>query len=233
MKTVTPSQYNALVGDAEAIENPDGDPVGILRTPDDRIVKIFRRSRGPIGDRLWPYAARFASNARRLRRRGVATVAVDGVFRCPGLAMDFVVYPMLPGASLRDLDGDPQVRRDALAGLPDYIAWLQRRGVHFRGLHLGNVLYQGQGRYALLDVGYLRLLPWSLDIRSRASNFRNIMRYDQDLGLLLGFGLAEFMARYFEAAGLGPRRRRKLCRVLATAASNPEVAGVFYQLLRQ
>ncbi len=215
MKTVTPTQYSALIAGAEAIDAAGDEPVGVLRTADDRIVKIFRRSRGPLVDRVWPYAARFASNARRLRRRGVDTVAVEGLFRCPGLGMDFVVYPMLPGASLRDLDADPDRRREALSGLPAYLARLHRCGVHFRGLHLGNVLHQGPGRYALLDVGYLRLLPWALDVRSRASNFRNIMRYDRDLELLVNFGLAEFMRRYLEESRLGPRRRRALCRGLA------------------
>jgi hypothetical protein len=232
MKTVTPSQYSAMVEAATVLDAADDEPPAVLRTADDRIVKIFRRSRGPLADRLWPYAARFASNARRLARRGVVTVAVEGVFRCPGLGMDFVVYPMLPGDSLRDLAADPPRLRDALSGLPGYIARLQRRGVHFRGLHLGNVLYQGPDRYALLDVGYLRLLQWPLDVRSRASNFRNIMRYDRDLDLLVNFGLEEFMARYLEAARLGDRRRRALCRTLASAARDPSVADVFIQLSR-
>src|SRR5690606_11004632 len=113
----------------------------VLLLADGSFLKLFRRKRLLSSALLWPYARRFASNARQLARLGVPTLQVIALYRLQEPARHLVHYRPLPGVTLR------QIRRDALPcpaqlfeQLGGFVARLHQQGVYFRSIHLGNIV---------------------------------------------------------------------------------------------
>lgn len=213
MVTIDINLHDGLLDGSRVLESSSKYGPSLYLTANGRIIKVFHRRRRLV-PRRFSYARRFARHARRLAMRGISSVTIEAMYSCPERGTELIVYPMLPGASLRQLAGTDRGRR-ALAALPAYLAELHARGIHFRGIHLGNILYDEDGRFALIDVSFMRFFPWPLDLRSRASNFRHILRYEEDTAMLLNTGLVDFMCRYFDAAALAPRRRERLAALMA------------------
>lgn len=220
--------HDGLLAGTRVLESSPMYGPSVYLTDDGRIVKIFHRRRRFTTTRF-SYARRFARHARQLASLGFQSVTIEAVYTCAERGTELVVYPMLPGVSVRKLAGTAGGRR-ALAALPRYLAKLHARGVHFRGIHLGNILYDECGRFALIDVSFMRFVPWRLDLRSRASNFRHILRYEQDTGLLLDAGLADFMQRYFDAATLSPRQCRRLVALIDSRELPPPIRATLERL---
>lgn len=222
MITIDANQYSALTRGARVLERHPRHGPSVFCTDDGRIIKAFHRSRR-FASRRWSYANRFTRHAGQLARRGFQSVTVEAVYRCLEQGADLVVYPMLPGRSLRELAGD-RARR-ALSILPQFLADLHRGGVHFRGIHFGNLLIDDDDRFALIDISYMRFYPWPLDLHGRASNFRNILRYREDAAMLAEFGFGRFMERYFAAAGLSRRRCSRLARLIGRGSAPDSIAA--------
>lgn len=129
-----------------------------------------------------------------------------------------VTYKQLPGDDLRALNDASH-----LEAMPKYLARLHGRGVYFRGIHLGNVLYQGEGRYALIDISGMTIWPMPLTIWQRLRNLGRFVSFPEDIALFQAFGVSRFCDEYCSAAGLGGWRRAWLTRaVMARAEAKSE-----------
>lgn len=221
MITIDANQYNAVLAGATVLEESVKYGPSVWRTDDNRIIKAFHRRRRGIA-RHFSYARRFARHCRRLAARGVRAPTVDVVYRCPEIGSELVIYRLIPGTTVRTLTPGSNEANRVLDALPGFLASLHGAGIHFRGIHLGNVLHDAQAGFALIDVSYMRFLPWPLTLGERASNFRNILGYERDAALIEAFGLGDFMQRYIDAASLSPRRARRLARLVRDAC--PESA---------
>lgn len=205
MKRINADQYQALVAAATVIER-DGHGPKVLSLADGSLVKIFRRKRRLTSAALFPYAVRFARNARRLESRGILTVTVTDLAYCPAVTRHLVTYRPLPGTTLRQALREPG---SDLAGLfPAFarlVATLHQKGIYFRSLHFGNVIVSPAGdRLGLIDVADLTVFPWPLWLGQRVGNFRHILRYREDCSALQDFGAERFLDLYLAAAGLSP-----------------------------
>jgi hypothetical protein len=208
------STYAALTAECEIIGKVH-DEAKVLLLPDQSVVKLFRITRGFSSALFYPYSIRFARNARRLRRLGIRSVQVERVFCCPSIARHGVVYRMLPGQALLHMNIDADLR----ARLAGFVAGLHEKGVYFRSLHLGNILLQPDGGFALIDVADTRFKRKPLAPARRMRNFRHLVRVPAHRSKFLELGWDEFLAEYLDATDLSARQRAKLQSGLATLAT--------------
>ena len=185
---------------------------GVLKLPDGRMVKSFRKAGGWLSSARWrPYALRFVRAAAEMGRRGVATVRVQAAYRVSPSRRDVVVYLPLAGTPLRQRLED----EDALGRFARFLAGLHERGVHPRSMHLGNVILDGQGGMGVIDVTAARFYRRAAPPAARARDFRPLLRYEPEATAIKGYGVRRFVDAYLEAAALTPRRRGRLLRHLA------------------
>ena len=93
-------EFEALTQGARILEK-DGFGLKVLRLPDARILKLFRR-RHWLSSQLWaPHAQRFDRNAKDLLKRGIPTLSVEQIFYLPEMQRQAVLYHELPGTTLR------------------------------------------------------------------------------------------------------------------------------------
>lgn len=201
MQPLSPDRYRHLREGAQVIE-ADSHGEKVLRLADGNYIKLFRRKRLISSALLWPYAQRFANNARRLEQLGVPCPKTIAVYRMAALHRDLVHYKPLPGLTLRQLrDGQGEAPADLLEQLALFIAQLHRSGVYFRSLHLGNVVLTPQGSLGLIDIADLNFQRWPLWRSQRLRNFRHMLRDERDLAWLRSGGDARFANSYREASG--------------------------------
>ncbi|MFM1769547.1 MAG: hypothetical protein RJA22_2076 [Verrucomicrobiota bacterium] len=200
-----------LAGAVSLCRDDFGDKV--LELPDGRIAKLFRRKRRLSSNLFLPYARRFARAAARLRRRGVPTVEILGLYRLPDLDRDAVVYRKVEGMALREaLAADPGRAAVLLPRLAGLLATLHERGVLFRSVHFGNWLVTpaDPGRWTLIDILDTAFRPWPLGVGARVRNFRHLIRYRVDREALAAYGVERFVGDYAAAAGLPAARAKAL-----------------------
>jgi hypothetical protein len=214
MQRMTQAQFDALAAGARTL-SADQHGIKVLLTPDDRIIKLFRRKRLISSALFRPYARRFERASRELASRGIPAVQVERIARVPSMHRDLVVYRLLPGATLREaLTGASADMRDRLLErLAAFLATLHTRGVYFRAAHFGNMLVQpsaeGETRLALIDVSESRFRHSALAPRLRARNFRPLTSYAEDLAEIRAFGVERFVQAYVDAAGLSDGARQR------------------------
>lgn len=206
MEPLSRGEFERLIAGAEVLERQGGG-LSALRTPDNRIVKIWQRRRGLSSDRIWPYSRRFAENCRRLARRGIAAPHIEQAFRRADTGEHILVYPMLAGISLRTL-ADQQAL--PLAELAEFYAELHRKGILFRSIHLGNVLQLEHGGFGLIDVTDVRFFRRQLNLDERALNLGYAWAYRGDRQYFTPDVTARLLVRYFKRARLGKREAQEL-----------------------
>lgn len=198
------AEFETLIQDAEVLEQ-DGFGLKVLRLPNERIIKLFRRKR-LISSQLWaPHAWRFDRNAKILRKRKIPTISVESTFEIPEMERQAVIYKELPGTTLRDWlqkhsDSEAKEQIEAFAA---FVAQLHAQGILFRSLHLGNVLVTPDNKLALIDIVDMGF-RWfgALTIQQRMRNFKHIGRYADDRILIAQSGKDSFMTAYLENAQL-------------------------------
>lgn len=201
MQPLSPERYRQLREGAEVVE-ADSHGEKVLRLGDGNYLKLFRRKRLISSALLWPYAQRFADNARRLEQLGVPCPRIIATYRIAALQRDLVHYKPLPGLTLRQLrDGQGQAPDDLLEQLAAFIARLHQAGIYFRSLHLGNVVLTPQGSLGLIDIADLKCQRWPLLSSQRQRNFRHMLRDPRDLAWLRSDGDGRFARAYRAASG--------------------------------
>lgn len=164
---------------------PDGEPI---------VVKFwYRKTR-----HVYPHSARFMKHAAALGERGVAAPEVVGWGAIAGTHIRFVSYRALPGQSLRS----PELKLD-LQALAGYLAGLHDRGVDFRGLHLGNILWCPEAGFSLIDVSDCNFSRQPLSRRRRIKRLIRLFSHSDDEAVFRANGnWRTFTLAYCAAAGL-------------------------------
>lgn len=195
MRTISRGAYEQLLARSEIIEQ-DRHGVKVVRLPDGDYLKTFWYRHLFSSRRIYPEWLRFTLHVRALKRRGIATVDYQEAVRLPHLRRTGVIYRPLPGRTLRQVHAAGAFDTGLVARLGAFFALLHGKGVLFRSLHLGNVVLCPDGRFGLIDVADMRLVPWSLGKSSRLRNFIHLFRYPDDLKIVTLSGFPEFVEGY-------------------------------------
>ena len=205
-------EFEALTQGARILEK-DGFGLKVLRLPDARILKLFRR-RHWLSSQLWaPHAQRFDRNAKTLLKRGIPTISVEQIFALPAMQRQAVLYHELPGITLRqwlrEHDGDEA--KALIEQFGRFVAKLHTEGVLFRSLHFGNVLVTPEHDLALIDIVDISFRrSGALTTSQRIRNFAHIDRYVEDHTLFTQTGEQTFIEAYLEACPLPKKTCNKL-----------------------
>lgn len=186
LKTLSKQDYLNMREGAKVLEaDPHGEKVLLLR--DGSILKLFRRKRLLSSALFYPYAQRFAHNARRLSLIGVRVPTVIEVFSVPEMARDVVHYKPLPGETLRHLAKEglaPERKLQLRTELNRLIVKLHFNGIYFRSLHLGNVIVTDGDQLGLIDFSDMRIYPWALGKYLRRRNVQRMAKQPIEAGWL-------------------------------------------------
>jgi hypothetical protein len=177
------------------------DPRGIkvLQLPDGDYLKVFRLRHRYSLARIYGYAQRFCSHAGKLAALGVPSIHIRACYAVQDarllayplltnvaatetasapLSHTFAVhYAPLPGETLKQLLDQQQLPPELVWQLGAFIAELHAKGVHFRSLHLGNIVLTPAGELGLIDIADMKIYPWSLWFGTRLRSFRHLTRY--------------------------------------------------------
>jgi len=197
MKTKTKEEYDEIVKDAVVLVRENfGNKV--LITPNGNIVKAFHH-RKRIGSHLtYSHIGHFLKNAFRLKIKNINTLNPIEWFRVKELKRDVVIYPEIPGKSVRDYlaSGDVSI----LGKLARFLACIHKKNVYFRAGHLGNFLIRNDNELALIDVCNVK---FRLDTRRRAKSVAYLFFHDRtDHQAFKRYGFDKFIEEYLRYADL-------------------------------
>ena len=212
MKKKKKNDYDELLAQSEIIEQ-DRNGIKVLRLPDGNFLKTFWYRHLVSSRRIYPERLRFSLNAGALKRRSVPTVTVIETVRIPHLQRTGVIYRPLAGRTLRQVAAAGEFNAELAGRLGQFVAMLHRKGIHFRSLHLGNVLLCPDGNFGLIDISDMIILPWPLLPDMRMRNFYHLFRYERDFEMLTCAGMREFLEQYINKQP-APRIRRRLHRAV-------------------
>jgi hypothetical protein len=156
-------------------------------------------------DRLRPYSQRFADNCRRLHERGIPAPQVSDSFRIKESGEHVLIYPLLPGHSLADLAAGSGLPINDIA---HFYVQLHNAGVHFRSIHLGNVLRLEDGRMGVIDVTDCWFYKRPLGMKKRAENIGYAWAYRGDYVHFTAAVREQFLATYLTEAQLDAKQAR-------------------------
>ncbi len=185
MRTLSNDEYLALRADATVIEY-DLHGEKVLQLADGSYLKLFRRKRLISSAAWYPYAQRFADNARTLAQRGVPCPCVIDVFRIPAVARDAVHYRPLAGQTLRELVKQGRASGRLRELLFTFINHLHELGIYFRSLHLGNIVLTSDHRLGLIDIADMKIQDRPLAAYKRQRNLQHLYRDSGDQAWLRG-----------------------------------------------
>lgn len=217
------------------------DPRGfkVLQLANGNILKIFRLRRTWSFARWFGYAQRFCKNALKLAQMGIPTVQVvacyditdESVFNGLPSPIPFkpptnnqtyaVEYTPLQGQTLKARLQAQQLTEAEVKQLGEFIAQLHAQGVHFRSLHLGNIVLTPKGEMGLIDVADMRIYPWALWFNTRLRSFRHVTRYAK-LNQAFGHYFWQVLIQsYKQHARLTPKKATQFENVMAHFLQNP------------
>lgn len=192
MEVISKQGFEGLVQNAEVLLTVQGKP-RILRTSDNKIIKIFNSKR------QWRHSYKFVHNAKRLTRMGFSTVQPEGRFYCPEDNFIYVTYPYIEGTSAHEYLS----KRDLsiLKPLACFMARLHKRGVYFRGCHPEHLIHLSNDDFLLTDMHDTRFFWLPLTINMRVKNLMVLFyrRYARDF--ISQADMETFLDAYCEAAG--------------------------------
>ena len=217
----TKAEFEALIQDARILEE-DGFGLKVLRLPDGRILKLFRRKRW-LSSQIWaPHASRFERNAKILRHLNIPTIAVESTFAIPEIERQAALYPALPGVTLRHWlsEHEGTQAKAKIEAFARFVAKLHAEGILFRSLHLGNVLVTTEDEFALIDIVDMSF-SWfgSLLPQKRMRNFKHILRYAEDQSLFAQSGKGVFMHAYLKTTTFSQKTQAQLTHAFQTSCS--------------
>ncbi|MFT0213877.1 phosphotransferase [Pseudomonas sp. F1_0610] len=201
MKVLPLAYFLQLKKDAKILEQ---DTCGekVLLLTDGSIIKLFRRKRAFTSAAFWPYAERFAKNAKRLDNLDVPVPKILNVFHIAEIERDIVHYQPLPGRTLRQLQTDKiTVPNNLFEQLASFIAKLHQQGVLFRSIHLGNIVLTPDNQLGLIDFADLKKQIFPLLTSQRTRNFKHMLRYAEDHTWLASKVFGDFEKSYKDITG--------------------------------
>jgi tRNA A-37 threonylcarbamoyl transferase component Bud32 len=215
---LTDDAFEKMIAGGEVLEQ-DERGYKVIKLSSGDIFKIFRLRRKASSARVFSNARKFARNAERLHALGVHAVAIKQLYHFQHSTNTAVLYSPLVGFTLKKLLDGNLLNQDMAAALGVYVARLHQLGIHFRSLHMGNVVIAPTGDYGLIDISDMSIYPWGLFCNTRARNFKHLTRYPEDI-IKLGEPAWEcFKQCYFSSSNLSAACEKKLRNALDKAIS--------------
>jgi hypothetical protein len=184
--------------------------IKVTLLPDGNILKVFRLHGWFSSSLIYSNARSFCRNAQRLKKLGISTIDVISLYHLDNRKFTAVVYAPLAGETVRDLLSARAVTESVFEKLGVFIAKLHRKGVCFRSIHLGNVVYS-DGELGLIDIADMRIYPWPLFYRTIIRNFKHMYRYRNDIQVASSTLWQVFFDAYFDASHLS-KKQQSLCK---------------------
>lgn len=184
MQKLDYNSYLALREGAKVLEK-DGFGDKVLHLTDGTFIKLFRRKRLLSSAAIWPYAQRFADNAKKLEQLGIPCPKVIGVYRIAEIQRDIVHYHPLPGLTLRQLrNGEGNCPDDIRERFWKFVDKVHDLGIYFRSMHLGNVVLTPEGELGLIDISDMQIRKKSLGKQLRTRNLAHIKKLPEEAAWL-------------------------------------------------
>jgi hypothetical protein len=208
MKLLKREALQSLVEGAQLLEGTPEKP-RVFLTKDQSIFKIFYPRQNFLANKFRPYAKRFVSNSVDLKERHVTAPDIQELYYITADEFPYelnaagcycVLYPCIPGTTVRACcqKGDFA----ALQQLPKFLAALHKKGVFFRPIHLANLLWQGDGQFALLDISTVHFHRMPLSINKRARNLKHLLAKPIDAETFDQYRRGEWLADYLRHTNL-------------------------------
>ncbi len=180
MKKLTKEEFENLILNSKIIE-ADGNGPKVYLLKDKSYLKLFRRKKIISTAIFSPYSKRFAKNIERLKKLNIKTVTTKEVVSIPHLKATAVHYEALEGRTIRDLGRKSELTEDILIGLAKFTSLLHSKGIIFRSIHLGNVVFTEDNDFGLIDVADMQFRSNELSLFNRKRNFKHMMKTDEDI----------------------------------------------------
>ena len=217
MKELSLEAYQQLVSTCEVLEQ-DGHGLKVLKTPEDLIVKIFRRKRLVSSALIKSYAERFVENARKLKDLGFITVDIVDLYYCKAIKRALVFYHPLPGETLRAALQNQEHNDELMERFIQLLARMHEKGVFFRSCHFNNIIVANStDSLGLIDIADMKIRLHRLSIDRRIRNFRHLARYAIDRKSISAFGIDNFVDVYCNSCQLKESGKNKLLEALRRA----------------
>ena len=188
-----------LTAGAQVVEEDSLGPK-VYRLTDGNFLKLFRRKRLISSALFVPYSDRFWRNALRLKELGIPTLTPLELYVLDNSSLSAVLYRPLVGRTLKDIYLDePEAFGKHLQGLIDFIRTLHHRGIYFRSLHLGNIVWTPEGTLGLIDSAGLSVQRRPLSKAKARRNLAHFSRLLDNLGLAEQFPLAALTSAVLES----------------------------------
>jgi hypothetical protein len=206
---LTQARYISMQHGARVLEQDERGPKVFL-LPDQTILKVFRPRSRWSRDTLYSNARSFCRNAERLSVKGIPTISILGLYHLENTSDTAVLYTPLPGITMRDLLKQDAVTPEICHKLGAFIAELHHKGIYFRSLHFGNILYTDSNSFGLIDIADMNIYWWPLYVSTRIRNFRRIQKYHEDMLNLGQQKRLSIIDAYIEHAALSRRQAERL-----------------------
>ena len=216
---LTDEALQGMLAGGEVLEQ-DERGYKVVRLQSGDILKIFRIRHKKSFSRIYSNARRFARNAKKLNKLGVNTVKPKQLYHFNGSENTALLYSPLVGYTVKKLLDANLLNHEMSASLGTFVAKLHSLGVHFRSLHMGNIIVTPEGEYGLIDISDMKVYWWPLFCCTRVRNFRHMTRYQKDIEKLGIEGWKCFIGGYFLASHLSARCESKLKKLLANQFDN-------------
>ena len=181
--------------------------IRLLLSPDGKIIKHIYRRRLLSTSTLWPYAARFINNAKKLESLNISVPKINDVYYYPKLNCDIIVYDYVKGPTLNEIASTNDFSFFPL--LIQYIAQLHQNGIYFKDLHLSNIVYH-DGLFTLIDLETIHCKKRSLRISERAKNLAYLFNIKEHIQFYLHYGTEKFTNEYLSFTPLTERSKKRI-----------------------
>ena len=206
---LTQAELARLQASGKTLEQ-DERGIKVTLLPDGNILKVFRLRGWFSSSLVYSNARSFCRNAQRLKKLGIPTVDIISLHSVGSRNFTAVIYAPLAGDTVRNILGTPLVTNEVFEKLGIFTASLHSKGVCFRSIHLGNIVYH-QGLLGLIDIADMRIYPWPLFYRTILRNFKHLYRYRSDIQVANGSLWQVFFDTYFDASHLS-KKQQSLCK---------------------
>lgn len=215
MKKIYENEFTELVNKSDIIE-ADSTGIKVLQFKNGNYMKLFMRKRFFSSALFYPYWLRFILHAFILRRLNILTIKrVIEVARVPHIKKTAVIYEQLHGQTIkhlleRDLFDDILIEK-----LGKFVAFIQKKGVYFSSLHLGNIIVTPEKEFGLIDFTDLRAVYFPVPLFALKTNMRYFFQSRQGLKHINNKNKINiFISSYIK--NLPKRNRKKMAEFLET-----------------
>ncbi len=202
---MTQTELAQLQASGKTLEQ-DERGIKVTLLPDGNILKVFRLRGWFSSSLVYSNARSFCRNAQRLKKLGIPTVDIISLHSIGSRNFTAVIYAPLAGETVRNILGTSLVTNEVFEKLGIFTASLHSKGVCFRSIHLGNIVYH-QGLLGLIDIADMRIYPWPLFYRTILRNFKHLYRYRSDIQVANGSLWQIFFDAYFDASHLSKKQQ--------------------------